>query len=174
MMKHMHKDNRTVLTRLFSRRRGPARIDASREFLSSEEFSAQLETERARVDRSGYGFTIIVFSIQGVNTGDEVNRAEGALIAGLMERTRRCDTKGWHGAHPAVILPYTSKADAMNLTAPVELLFRKHFAEMGMPLVPGPRLSFIAYGYPHDTIPTNGTPVSPRGEVPASHVEPTR
>ena len=174
MMKHMHKDNRTVLTRLFSKRRGPVRIDAPQEFLSCAEFAAQLEIERARVDRSGHGFTVIVFSIQGVKTDVEANRAVGALIAGLMQRTRRCDTKGWHGAHPAVILPYTSKADAMNLTAPVELLFRKHFAEKGMPLVPGPRLSFIAYGYPHDTIPTNGTRVSPKGEVPASHVEPTR
>jgi len=173
-MSHLHNDNRTVLTRFFSKRRGPRGIDAPQGFLSSEEFALQLEVERARVERSGYAFTVIVFTIQVANPDLEMKRAERAVISALLERTRRCDTKGWFGTHPAVILPYTSKPQAMNLTAPVELLFRKHFSQEGMPLVPGPRLSFVAYGYPHDSLPENDRLAAHRTDIPTPYGKTTR
>ncbi|MBX7256423.1 MAG: hypothetical protein K1Y02_08680 [Candidatus Hydrogenedentes bacterium] len=165
-MNHAHNGNRTVLTRLFSKRHGPRRMDAPGGFLSQELFAAQLEVERARVDRSGHAFTVILFSVQGVVGEIEVKRAEQALIAALIERTRRCDTKGWYGSHPAVILPYTSKARAMNLTAPVEIIFRKHLTQAGMPLVPGPRLTFVAYGYPQDSLPADEATLAAHGDHP--------
>lgn len=150
MSSQMQKRNRTALLRLFSRSRDAWTGSTHAALLSRDEFEEQLAIERARVERSGYAFSVIVFTIHGSSDSEEAARAERALMAALVERTRLCDSKGWHGNHPAVILPYTSKADAANLINPIDMLFRKRYVEEGHPVVPGPRLSFVLYGYPDE------------------------
>ena len=150
MSSQMQKRNRPALLRLFSRRRDAWTGATHAAFLSREEFEEQLAIERARVERSGYAFSVIVFTIHGSGGNEEAARAEKALMAALVERTRLCDSKGWHGKHPSVILPYTSKAAAANVINPIDILFRKHFVEEGHPIVPGPRLSSVIYGYPDE------------------------
>ena len=163
MSSQMQKRNRTALLRLFSRRRDAWPGVNNGAFLSREEFEEQLAIERARVERSGYSFSVIVFTIHGAGDSEEAVRAEKALTKALLERTRLCDSKGWHGKHPAVILPYTPKASAANVINPIDILFRKHFVEEGHPIVPGPRLSFVIYGYPDEQGATGNS------DAPAGH-----
>ncbi|MCC6485885.1 MAG: hypothetical protein IT364_00160 [Candidatus Hydrogenedentes bacterium] len=161
MSSQIQKRNRTALLGLFSRRREAWSGSTHAALLSREEFDEQLAIERARVERSGYVFSVIVFTLQCGGDSEEAARAEKALMAALVERTRLCDSKGWHGKHPAVILPYTSKAAAANLINPIDMLFRKHFVEEGHPIVPGPRLSFVIYGYPDERGVSGSSEVSP-------------
>lgn len=163
-MNHSHNGNRTVLRRLFAKRLGRRRIDAPAGFLSAEEFNAQLELERARVDRSGHAFTVIVFEIHGTIAESDAGHAQQALIRALIERTRRCDTKGWYRHRPAVILPYTSKSSVMHVTAPIEEIFHRLILADDRPLAPKPRLAFAAYGYPHDPLPVVNAPGSREAE----------
>lgn len=118
--------------------------------LANDAFEEQLTLERARADRSGFPFVLVVFNIQFAQ-GDELMRtAEKALAAALIARTRICDAKGYYGGQIAVILPYTSKADATALLGPLEFMFRRNLAEAGIASLPAPKLSFAVYEYPDD------------------------
>lgn len=118
--------------------------------LANDAFEEQLRLERARTDRSGHPFVLVVFDIQFANNDDSMRTAQEALAGALLERTRLCDAKGHYGAQIAAVLPYTTKADATNLLEPLEFLFRRKMTERGMETVPGPKLSFVMYEYPDD------------------------
>lgn len=118
--------------------------------LTSDAFEEQLTLERARTDRSGQPFVLIVFNIQFAQTDDLVQKAEQALASALLERTRMCDAKGYYGDQIAAILPYTTKANATNILEPLEFVFRRKLAEGGVETVPAPKLSFVVYEYPDD------------------------
>ena len=118
--------------------------------LPGDAFEEQLTLERARADRSGQPFVLIVFTIQFAQNEDALHEAEQALAAALIDRTRLCDAKGFYGGQIAAILPYTTKADATNILEPLEFVFRRKLLESGVGTVPGPRLSFAVYEYPVD------------------------
>jgi GGDEF domain-containing protein len=118
--------------------------------LTNDAFEEQLSLERARTDRSGQPFVLIVFNIQFVQNDDAMQAAEQALAAALVDRTRMCDAKGYYGEQIAAILPYTSKADATNILEPLEFIFRRKLAEAGADTAPSPKLSFVVYEYPDD------------------------
>jgi GGDEF domain-containing protein len=118
--------------------------------LTTDAFEEQLGLERARTDRSGQPFVLIVFNIQFAQTDDALRNAEHALAATLIERMRLCDAKGYYGEQIAAILPYTSKADAANILEPLEFIFRRKLAESGLDSLPAPKLSFAVYEYPDD------------------------
>jgi len=118
--------------------------------LTNDAFEEQLALERARTDRSGQSFVLVVFDIQFARDDDGLRTAQRALAAALIERTRLCDAKGYYGTQVAAILPYTTKADATHLLEPLEFLFRRKLTEAGVETVPGPKLSFVLYEYPDD------------------------
>lgn len=118
--------------------------------LPSAAFEEQLALERARTDRSGQPFVLIVFNIQFAQNDDLMRKAEQALATTLLERTRLCDAKGYYGGQFAAILPYTSKGDAANILEPLASVFRRKLAESGFESLPGPKLSFVVYEYPDD------------------------
>ncbi|GMU93324.1 MAG: hypothetical protein AMXMBFR4_23820 [Candidatus Hydrogenedentota bacterium] len=141
---------RSTLLRLFSRRAVSDKPDPAAGLLPGAAFEEQLVLERARADRSGSRFALIVFTIQSAQNEEEQARAESALAAALMTRMRICDAKGWYGHRIAALLPYTTKAAAANLIGPIEGLFRRHFAGNGPSVVPGPQLAYTIYEYPDD------------------------
>lgn len=119
--------------------------------LSSEGFIEHLHVERARVDRSGSAFTLIVFTLEGYMGISQKKLAEDALLEALMARTRTCDAKGWHGDQLAVILPYTHKAQAEAVIEPLNGLFKKIAATI-ISLPPNIAFSCVVYGYPEDEL----------------------
>ncbi len=144
------------LYRLMARVREAEKARASG-LLASDAFEEQLTLERARADRSGQPFVLIIFNVQGVSNEQEAGRAERALAAALFERTRISDAKGYYGEHVATILPYTTKEDASHILDPLEGVFRKKLAAEGLDTLPGPRLSFTIYEYPDDERKRSGT-----------------
>ena len=137
------------LYRLMARVREAERARAAG-LLPSEVFEEQLTLERARADRSGNPFVLIVFNIQFVENEEQLHRAERALAAALIERTRLSDAKGYYGEQIAAIFPYTAKTDAGNVLGPIEVIFLKKLAGEGLEALPGPRLTFAIYEYPDD------------------------
>lgn len=137
------------LYRLMARVRQAERARAAG-LLSNEAFEEQLTLERARTDRSGQPFALIVFSIASVDSDEEQKRAEHALASTLIERTRLSDVKGYYGHQIAAILPYTTKEGAARVLDPIETLFRKKLAAEGFDSLPAPKLTFAIYEYPDD------------------------
>lgn len=127
-----------------------ARVAAS-SVLSSEGFLEHLHVERARVDRSGSAFTLIVFTLEGYMGISQKKLAEDALLEALMARTRTCDAKGWHGAQLGTILPYTHKAQAPAVIEHLSGVF-KEIAATIISLPPNIAFSCVVYGYPEDEL----------------------
>jgi lipopolysaccharide/colanic/teichoic acid biosynthesis glycosyltransferase len=87
-----------------------------------DEFHALILRERARADRSGHRFSLLVFRLSG---DPARHRAERALVRALNERLRDTDEIGWYDPrHVAAILPYVSTASAARIA---ESLCRKVF-----------------------------------------------
>jgi lipopolysaccharide/colanic/teichoic acid biosynthesis glycosyltransferase/GGDEF domain-containing protein len=78
-----------------------------------DEFHALILRERARADRNGHRFSLLVFRL----TGDPKRRqAERQLVRLLNERLRDTDEMGWYDArHVAAILPYVLKENAARI-----------------------------------------------------------
>ncbi|MDZ4861047.1 MAG: hypothetical protein SGI88_18910 [Candidatus Hydrogenedentes bacterium] len=125
--------------------------------LAEDAFEEQLTLERARADRSGQPFVLIIFTVHGVDNEAQANLAERALAGALFERTRISDAKGYYGGQVAAILPYTTKHDAAHVLDPLDGVFRKQLAAEGLQTLPGPRLSFVIYEYPDDERKRSGT-----------------
>lgn len=125
--------------------------------LPEDAFEEQLTLERARADRSGQHFVLIIFTVTGTENEQQGKLAERALASALFERTRISDAKGYYGGEVAAILPYTTKREAGNVLEPLEGVFRKQLAAHGLETLPGPRLSFIVYEYPDDERKRSGT-----------------
>ncbi|HRK33828.1 MAG TPA: hypothetical protein PLJ47_04455 [Candidatus Hydrogenedentes bacterium] len=137
------------LYRLMARVREAEKARASG-LLASEAFEEQLNLERARADRSGQPFVLIIFTVHGVENQEQADLAERALASALFDRTRISDAKGYYGEQVATILPYTSKEDAAYVLDPLEGVFRKKLAAEGLETLPGPRLTFTIFEYPDD------------------------
>ena len=102
MSSQMQKRNRTALLRLFSRRRDAWTGVNQGAFLSREEFEEQLAIERARVERSGYSFSVIVFTIHGAGDSEEAVRAEKAKKAWPSIDPWLQQLREWQELHPLV------------------------------------------------------------------------
>jgi len=168
MSHQLPRRDRTAILRFFSRRKTDVHREETTNFLSRDEFENQLQIERARVDRSGHAFSMIEFTFQGTHSDEEIELAEKALIAALGERTRVCDAKGWYGARPAVLLPYTSKVSASSLFSPIDALFQKYYAAASPTPTDAPRLSFVVHGYPEEAAgskTTNGSAAAASGQL---------
>lgn len=116
--------------------------------LPPDRFREHLHTERTRVDRSQSSFSLIVFTLEGVEGAIQLREAEELFIDVLFARTRACDAKGWHGSHPALILPYTAKSQAHVLIEPLTQLFHERVRTTAK--LAEARFSCVVYGYPED------------------------
>ena len=101
-----------LITRLWSRldifsNARPAQ--AQQGIYSTEEFRALLEYERARVDRNGHEFSLIVFDVGK-------GRHNGRLMPTIARRVRCTDVIGWFDERGlGVFLPETPSAGASKL-----------------------------------------------------------
>src|SRR3972149_10182743 len=87
-------------------------------FLSPEEFSRILERERERSDRSGVGFSLVVFETGTPQNGDDL---ASLLISSLLSRRHRAiDEVGWlKDDAVAAALPGTSPEGAREFAKDV-------------------------------------------------------
>lgn len=143
--------NRPTLFRLFYRESAATPHIPVTELLPAGAFERQLAIERSRTERSRFIFTIVVFSIESTANEVEHARALKALGSVLVERTRMCDTKGWLGERLAVILPYTTVANARVLVQTIDALFHER-TEQSSQQTTSPSLSCAIYEYPADRI----------------------
>jgi hypothetical protein len=147
-----HRQQRGTLLRFFSKREEHANGYDLTGLLDEESFEHQLAVERMRAERSGFSFTVIVFSIDYAGGPVDQERAARALVSVLRDRTRFCDTKGWFGENMAVILPYTSRERAICLVAPLDSMFHQRLTSDPSKVTGEPRLSFAVYEYPSDEL----------------------
>jgi lipopolysaccharide/colanic/teichoic acid biosynthesis glycosyltransferase len=109
-----------------------------------DEFHALILRERARADRSGHRFSLLVFRLSGAPSRA---RAERELVRALNERLRDTDEIGWYDPrHVAAILPYVSTASAARIA---ESLCRKIFG-MDEPI-------YTIFTYPESWFPQEDT-----------------
>jgi len=92
----------------------PARVRQIRtqhRIYSAEEFRMILNRERARVNRNGHIFSLIVFDVEGLDT-----TFASRLAHVLARRIRSTDEVGWlDGRRVGIALPYTLQAGAGKL-----------------------------------------------------------
>lgn len=122
-------------------RQAPARHD----LLGPQEFQAVLSTERARSDRSGWPFTLVVIKHVEPPADD---RAVALLLSTLKERTRQIDTKGWYSGDLALILPYTHSENAHDLLHAIEDSYAKAVRRSAGAIGARPELEYTVYCYP--------------------------
>jgi hypothetical protein len=80
---------------------------------SAQEFRAILERERARVNRNGHEFSLVVFELGSVSQDSAHARH---VTDGLKHRVRAIDEIGWLDEHRiGVVLPYTAPEGALKL-----------------------------------------------------------
>lgn len=117
----------------------------SNDVLSPQAFQIVLNAERARSDRSGWPFTLVVMKVLGQEAGDD---ASATLMEVLQERTRQIDYKGWYKGDVAVILPYTHTESATELLKDIEERFAKRVRKNAEAIGALPELEFTVYCYP--------------------------
>lgn len=137
---------------MFTRENAAPSSASTNELLATAAFERQLAVERSRTERSRFIFTVVVFSVE--STGNEVEHARALKVLGgvLSERTRMCDTKGWLGERLALILPYTSVANARSLVHTLDALFHERIEQSSQQGPVAPSLSCAIYEYPADRI----------------------
>lgn len=148
----IQRQQRTNLLRFFSKRTDDSPEIAPPGLVDEDAFDRQLTVERIRSERSGFSFTVIVFSIDDVAEPGDQEFAERTLASVISERTRYCDTKGWFGSKLAVILPYTSRDRAACLIEPLDSMFYERLHQDMPDTIRGLRLSFAVYEYPNDEL----------------------
>ena len=80
---------------------------------SAQEFRAILDRERARVNRNGHEFSLVVFDIGSVSQDGAHARH---VTDGLKHRVRAIDEIGWLDERRiGVVLPYTAPEGALKL-----------------------------------------------------------
>lgn len=102
------------MTRLWNRLNTYARpVQAGQGIYSTEEFRLLLEYERARVDRNGHEFSLIVFD---VGEAESKHTHNGQLMLMLARRVRCTDLIGWFEERCiGVFLPDTPAEGAWKL-----------------------------------------------------------
>jgi len=80
---------------------------------SAEEFRGILNRERARVNRNGHEFSLVVFDLGNVNHNSAYTRH---LVHVLSQRVRATDEIGWFDkGRIGVALPYTAPKGALKV-----------------------------------------------------------
>ena len=80
---------------------------------SAKEFRAILDRERARVNRNGHEFSLVVFDLGNVNHNSAYTRH---LVHVLSHRVRATDETGWLDERRiGVALPYTAPEGALKM-----------------------------------------------------------
>lgn len=86
---------------------------ALRDIHSAEQFRAILDRERARADRNGHQFSLVLFSTGNPQQNGAQSKHATQVLA---KRIRLTDEVGWFDdEHVGVVLPYTSAAGAGRL-----------------------------------------------------------
>lgn len=104
---------------------GKTRPEPMETLLAPAAFEEALRLERARFDRGGMPFTLMVFDI-GLPREDRAHlQAVWVLTAALKEHTRSIDAKGWFQERIAVILTNTDPARTTRVWNAVEAAFKQ-------------------------------------------------
>ena len=131
---------------LFIRGNEPRTLDGIR---TAEEFRAIINRERARTNRNGHVFSLVVF-----DPLDEDNVCTRRLAEVLSHRVRTTDEIGWFDERRiGVVLPYTPSDAARKVPDDV--------CQIIGPGAVSP--SYSVYTYPSHRMPTGGSP-DPRRE----------
>jgi hypothetical protein len=113
--------------------------------LGPQAFQEVLAVERARSDRSGWPFTLVVIALPHSKPDD---RSVEVLFEVLKERTRRIDFRGWHNGNLALILPYTHSEHANDLLNSIEQHYAKRIRMDAAAIGARPEIEFTVYCYP--------------------------
>ena len=90
-----------------------SRVSARDGIRSAKEFRAILDRERARVNRNGHEFTLVVFDLGNINHNSAYTRH---LMHVLSRRVRATDETGWLDERRiGVALPYTASEGALKM-----------------------------------------------------------
>jgi lipopolysaccharide/colanic/teichoic acid biosynthesis glycosyltransferase len=110
---------------------------------SSRDFSSIIHRERDRSDRTGQGFSLVVFEVgNGRNRSDSVRN----LVPILTHRVRSTDAIGWfEDGRIGVILPHTTTGSAWMFVANVRNAFNGNAPP-----------ECVVYAYPSSWIPGDG------------------
>ena len=118
---------------------------SSSDVLSPDAFQTVLNTERARSDRSGWPFTLVVIKVA---RPEQAQGITNLLLDVVQERTRQIDYKGWYDGDLGLILPYTHADNAAHVLNAIEDRFttraRKNAGDIGL----RPELEYTVYCYP--------------------------
>ncbi|MBN1558021.1 MAG: sugar transferase [Lentisphaerae bacterium] len=110
-----------------------------------DDFHSLIVRERARADRNGHNFSLLVFRLSGA---PQQAAAERRLVSQLNERLRDTDEMGWYDPrHVGAILPYVIREDAEKIA---DALCRTVFGE--------PRRIYTVYTYPDSWFPGDDVP----------------
>lgn len=116
--------------------------------LSEDQFSQYLLRERARTDRTGDPFLLVVLDTSRP-VGDLEPRLMESLAEAVLERTRLSDVKGWLEGRVALLLPETHHGHVSVVVRSIEELFIKRVVSCGLVGRPVPTLSYQVYVYPN-------------------------
>ncbi|MEI6127311.1 MAG: sugar transferase [Pseudomonadota bacterium] len=85
---------------------------------SKKDFLKTLERERARSDRTGHDFSIIIFNI--TKSGSQKALSIQTLADAIRKKIHCCDDMGWFDKHKlGILLPHTNYGDAAKLAADI-------------------------------------------------------
>lgn len=148
----MKRNRGTLVSRIWEKIGGNgARHDAFIEGLLSERsFEEQLLKERARSDRGGGTFCIVVINIPLPHGSTAHQQAAWVLASALHDRTRIIDTKGWFGDRVAVILPNTAPGHVGKIWNDIDRLFQKRVQARGAGSDLNINLTHEIFVYPSD------------------------
>jgi PleD family two-component response regulator len=118
--KHRRSQKRTMLKRLLVHLSPPVhrnQVPARDGIRSAEEFRAILDRERARVNRNGHEFSLVVFDLRNVNHNSAYARHVAHVLS---HRVRATDEIGWFDEQRiGVALPYAGPEGALKVAGDV-------------------------------------------------------
>lgn len=135
--------------RLLSNKLGKSPRASETTFLSEPEFSLCLAKERARADRDGTTFLLVVIDLGEATNGHGM--ALAMLDDVLGERTRLQDTRGTYKGKVRLILVGALPDMLGAFWADIEHRFRTRWRKEQGQQLPLPRLSYEVYVYPGDS-----------------------
>jgi hypothetical protein len=117
--------------------------------MSEEELKRELTRERARSDRSGRPFSLMLIDIMMPHEQPEYERAVRLLTTVLNRRLRMHDGKGWYRGRIAVILPDVTTETVGAVWKAIEVGFVAE-AHADLPKrLPLPDLRYEVFSYPN-------------------------
>ncbi len=126
-------------------------ISISSQFMDPKNFSAQLDLERARTDRTGSPFALVVFDLadsENACTRDEFTNLIAKTIA---KRKRASDVLGWYESSPkrvGLLLGNITQQQTSNVIQEIESLFRSRLLAQDFAIHDVPPLECDVYLYP--------------------------